>query len=161
MVTRPITIREAQAEDIPFLRAMIWEALLASPIFLAHMGIEAIQRHEEQYWAAWTPQADPAFIAVDSTGRALGVILLKPSDVATPALGWRISMGVEADARGQGIGRQLMERAIAFAKADGKHFVNLLVDPTNHPAVALYRHTGFTEVGAQDNVIEMRLNFTP
>ncbi len=45
-----VTIRETTTEDIPFLQAMIWEAILASPILLAHYGIEALQQMEEQYW---------------------------------------------------------------------------------------------------------------
>ncbi len=152
VVSEPITIREAQAADIPFMRAMIWEFLLASPGFLSHMGLETIRRQEEQYWAAWTAQADPAFIAVDSTGRALGVILLKPSDLAPPAVGWRISMGLEVDARGQGIAQQLMQRAIAFAMTYRKRFGN----PNHPPPITVYRLTG-----VQDNVIEIRLDFGP
>ena len=39
MFTTPITIREATAEDIPFMQAMIWEAILASPAFVAQHGV--------------------------------------------------------------------------------------------------------------------------
>jgi ribosomal protein S18 acetylase RimI-like enzyme len=161
MATEPIIVREAQADDGPFLRAMIWEALLASPVFLSHLGVEAIQRHEAQYWSGWTAHPDPAFIAVDENGRKLGAILLKPSGPDRPAAGWRISMGLEANARGQGIGRRLIERAVEFARADGKRYVNLLVDPTNTRAIALYRRTGFVDVGTRDGVIEMRISFDP
>jgi len=161
MLTEPITIRDAQADDVPFMRDMIWEALLASPVFMAHLGIEAIQRHEDHYWNAWTAATDPGFIAVDGNSRKLGLILLKPSDPGQPAVGWRLSMGVEADVRGQRIGQQLIEHALEFARADGKRFVNLFVDPTNSRAIALYRRIGFAEVAVQDNVIEMRISFTP
>jgi ribosomal-protein-alanine N-acetyltransferase len=161
MVAEPIIVREAQTDDIPFLRAMIWEALSASPVFLSHWGVEAIQRHEEQYWSGWMAHPDPAFIVLDGNGRKLGAILLKPSDPDNPAAGWRISMGLEADARGQGIGQRLIERAVEFARADGKRYVNLLVDPTNSRAIALYRRTGFVDVGMRDNVIEMRVSFDP
>ena len=139
----------------------IWEALLASPDFLSHLGVEAVQRHEEQYWSGWTAHSDPAFIALDGNGRKLGAILLKPSDPGQPAAGWRLSMGLEADVRGQGIGQRLIERVVEFARADGKRYVNLLVDPTNIRAIALYRRRGFVDVGMHDNVIEMRLSFDP
>jgi hypothetical protein len=48
MTSKPIIIREARTEDIPFLQVMIWEAILASPILLAHDGIEALQQMEEK-----------------------------------------------------------------------------------------------------------------
>jgi len=36
----PIIIKEATAEDVPFLQAMIWEVILASLTLLAHHGSE-------------------------------------------------------------------------------------------------------------------------
>ena len=66
MLTEPITVREATAEDIPFLRAMIWEAILASPAVLVQHRLETMQQLEEQYWSEWTKHPDPAFVAIDS-----------------------------------------------------------------------------------------------
>ena len=43
MLTKPITVREATVADIPFLRAMIWEAILASPTEVTRLGIEQFQ----------------------------------------------------------------------------------------------------------------------
>jgi hypothetical protein len=68
MFTEPITIREATVEDIPFLQAMIWEALLASPTFLARYGVATMQQAEEQYWRRWPQQPEPAFVALDANG---------------------------------------------------------------------------------------------
>ena len=157
MLTAPITVREASAEDIPFIRAMIWEALLASPAFLTQHGLENIQQHEEHYWSGWAEHPDPAFVAIDATGRKLGAITVKPNDSNEPVSGWRIGIGVEVDVRGQRIGQHLLERAIAFASQKGATYVNLFVDPANHPAIALYRRIGFLEVGERDHVIEMRI----
>jgi len=47
MLTGQIIVRAATAEDIPFMRAMIWEAMLASPTFLAMHGVENLQQLEE------------------------------------------------------------------------------------------------------------------
>ncbi len=49
MLTGPIIVRAATAEDIPFMRVMIWEAMLASPTFLAMHGVENLQQLEEDY----------------------------------------------------------------------------------------------------------------
>ena len=159
MLTNPITIRHATTTDIPFLQAMIWQAMLASPTFLAHHGIETIQQAEEQYWSNWTEYGNPAFVAIDATGQKVGAITLKPNDTHEPISGWRIGIGVEAQVRGQGIGQRLIERVIAFAREQGTSYINLRVDPTNTRALALYQRTGFVRVGERDDqVIEMRID---
>ncbi|WP_137935865.1 GNAT family N-acetyltransferase [Chitinivorax sp. B] len=53
------------------------------------------------------------------------------------------SVIVAASARGQGIGRQLIERAIEQAKAKGAQAVELSVFAFNQPAQALYESMGF------------------
>ena len=157
MLTGPITVREATAEDIPFMRAMIWEAILASPNFLTLHGVENMQQHEEHYWNRWTEHPDPAFVALDVSGRKLGAITVKPNDQDEPVSGWRIGIGVEAEVRGQGVGQRLLERAMAFAGGKEAAYVNLFVDPTNTAAIALYRRVGFVEVGEEDTLVEMRI----
>ncbi len=137
---------------------MIWQALLASPTFLAHRGVETIRQVEEQYWGSWTELGDPAFVALDATGQKLGAIVLKPNDRHEPISGWWIGIGVEAGVRGRGVGQQLIEQAIAFARENGANHVSLLVDPTNTRAIALYQRVGFVQVGELDQVIEMRIN---
>jgi ribosomal protein S18 acetylase RimI-like enzyme len=160
MVTEPILIKEATAEDIPFLQAMIWEAMLASPIFVAHYGVETLHHLEEEYWSRWEEQPDPAFMALDASGQKLGAITLKPNGEDEPVQGWRIGIAVEPQARGHRVGQHLLERAIAFAREKGARYVNLFVDPTNRRAIALYHRVGFVEVDERDQVIEMRINLT-
>jgi mycothiol synthase len=159
MLTGPITVREACIEDIPFMRAMIWEAMLASPTFLALHGVENLQQYEEDYWSRWTERPDPAFVAINAGGRKLGAITVKPNDQAESVSGWRIGIGVEAHARGQHVGQHLLERAITFASDKGAEYINLFVDATNTPAISLYRRTGFVVVSEEDNLIEMRIVF--
>jgi ribosomal protein S18 acetylase RimI-like enzyme len=159
MLTRPITVREATLEDIPFMRKMIWEAILASPIFLAQVGVEKLQQLEDEYWSAWRDRSDPAFVAIDASGQKLGAISVKPNDKGKPVSGWRIGIGVEAHARGQRVGQYLLERVIAFAKENGARYVNLFVDSTNTPAITLYRRVGFVEVSEKTGLIEMNIRF--
>lgn len=158
MLTGPIAIRKATSEDIPFLQAMIWEAILASPTLLVQDGLETMQQYEEHYWKGWPEHPDPAFVALDGTGRRLGAITVKPNDADEPVSSWRIGIGVEAFARGQGVGQHLIEQAIAFAMEKGALYVNLFVDPTNMQAIALYQRLGFVEVGKMGELIEMRIN---
>lgn len=160
MLNGPVTIREATSEDIPFMRAMIWEAILASPNQVAHYGLETMQRFEERYWSRWAKHPDPAFVANDADGRKLGAITIKANDRGKPVRSWRVGIGVEIGARGQGVGQHLLERAIAFARENGATYISLCVDPTNGPAIALYRRTGFVAVGEKDQLIEMRIRFS-
>ncbi|HEX9130925.1 MAG TPA: GNAT family N-acetyltransferase [Ktedonobacteraceae bacterium] len=158
MLSGPIIVREVTAEDIPFVRAMIWEAIVASPTLVAQDGIETMQQYEEHYWRGWMEHPDPAFVALDATGCKLGAITIKPNDTGEPVGGWRIGIGVEAYARGQGVGQRLIARAIAFAREKSATYVNLFVDPMNIQAIALYQRLGFVEVGKMGGLIEMRVS---
>jgi ribosomal protein S18 acetylase RimI-like enzyme len=52
-------------------------------------------------------------------------------------------ISVVPEARGQGVGRRLMEEAEAFAQVHGAERVTLQVTASNEPAVALYRSLGY------------------
>lgn len=156
MLSEPIVIRRATVDDIPFLRAMMQEAYLASPSFLAHHSMEQIERYEERLWQEWRERPEPAFVAVDSAGRRKGGLRLS-SDDSPDGHGWVIGVGIEADARHQGVGQRLMEAAISYARMAGDAYLFLMVDPANAAAIALYRRTGFLETGAQEHAISMRL----
>ncbi len=158
MVTEPISIRRATSDDIPFLRAMIWEAVLASPSFIeAHQGLDALAQGETERWRSWQPQADPAFVAEDAARRKLGAITLRPHP-SPDGKGWQLGLGVEGHVRYRGIGRQLLEEAISHLRALSAPYLTLFVDESNAPAIALYRSTGFVDIGAEESgVREMRL----
>jgi RimJ/RimL family protein N-acetyltransferase len=157
MVIEPVTIRQATIEDIPFLRAMMREALLASPAFLAHQEERDIEQAEETHWTRWREHPEPAFVAEDATLQKVGAIRLRPH-TSNLGQGWQIGIGVEASARGQGVGYRLIERAISYACQTHSAYLNLLVDPANLPAITLYRRVGFQDVGESEHVLEMRLS---
>lgn len=161
MSETPITLKEATLEDLPFLQAMIWQALLASPTFTAAHGLDTLEQTEQAYWSRWREHPDPAFVAFDSSGQRLGAILLKPHGKASAIISWRIGMAVETQARGQGIGHRLIEQAILFAREVGAASLTLFVDPTNPRAIALYHHMGFREAGEMHQLLEMCLYLNP
>lgn len=160
MFSEPIRARAATVDDIPFAQAMMREALSASPSFLTQHDMEELDQAAEREWATWSQQAQPVFIAVDAAGRRLGAIRLRPHATGEGELtahGYQIGIGVEPDARHHGVGRLLMRHATTFARDAGASHLNLLVDASNLPAIRLYQHTGFIDVGQHDGVIEMRL----
>ena len=60
--------------------------------------------------------------------------------------GWTLGMLVDEAERGKGIGRELMERVFAWARARGIAEISLLVFPHNQRAMRLYQSSGFEEV---------------
>lgn len=154
-----ITVREITPEDVPFAKAMLWEAIMSSPSLVGLLGVEELQRREDFYWSRWGEYRDRAYVAVNSGGRRLGAIIVRPNDTDEPVSGWRIGIGVAEDARGQGVGRALMEHVIRFARGVGARYMSLQVDPSNSRAIALYEHVGFMRTGEHDGLLEMRREF--
>jgi len=58
-----------------------------------------------------------------------------------------LSLAVDPDFRGQGIGRQLLERAVSRVRGLGCDCLRLEVRPENGPARHLYEGAGFRRVG--------------
>jgi [ribosomal protein S18]-alanine N-acetyltransferase len=64
-----------------------------------------------------------------------------------------IGMVVAATHRGRGIGRALIENALAWAAASGREALRLAVFPDNAAALALYRAAGFVEIERQPGAV--------
>ena len=67
-----------------------------------------------------------------------------------------LGMIVAATHRRRGIGRALLERAIAWAETNEKRALKLRVFPDNEPARALYRACGFVDVELQRKAVSRR-----
>jgi GNAT superfamily N-acetyltransferase len=80
-------------------------------------------------------------------GAAVGVGALKPVDADTAEIK---RMYVAPSARGRGIGRALMQRLLAEARAEGFRVARLETANFMTEAHALYRSLGFRERGAFD-----------
>jgi ribosomal protein S18 acetylase RimI-like enzyme len=77
-------------------------------------------------------------------GRASGVALLNPSsDRNTIEL---VYLGLIKEARGRGLGAQLLRFALNLLANRRERTIHLAVDEANGPAIALYRREGFRAV---------------
>jgi GNAT superfamily N-acetyltransferase len=59
----------------------------------------------------------------------------------------RLGIGLLPEVRGQGLGRELMQRVLDVARERGASEVRLVVHKTNIPGIALYHRVNFSIVG--------------
>jgi ribosomal protein S18 acetylase RimI-like enzyme len=103
--------------------------------------------------AHFTPEALAYMIRNDSIDLAASRLLLRESKLAGIGLIARrgersrlAAMGILPEARGQGVGRYLMEKLLAEARERGESAMELEVIEQNTPAVKLYERVGFQKV---------------
>ena len=95
----------------------------------------------------WFADYMDTFVA-ENNGEILGTYIIKPNQID---LGNHIANGsymVNPQYQGQGIGKQLGEHSLIFAKEKGYLGVQFnIVVSTNHPAVNLWQKLGFEIIG--------------
>lgn len=164
-----MTVRRLQANssaDVEAYRTIRLRSLQADPDAFASTYEEAMQLDD----AAWTARLSgfkgrPGAMFVDEIdGSITGTVGIGFTEWdPQPML---IAMWVDPAARGQGVGRRLVEAAVAWAGDQGATAVVLWVVKTNETAKALYRRCGFEPSGAVDTLpnnpcvdeLEMRLS---
>jgi ribosomal-protein-alanine acetyltransferase len=91
------------------------------------------------------PARGQLWVAADGARRIVGYV-----GVELSALGGEadvINLAVDPAARRHGVGRRLLEAAVAYCRARGVPLVWLRVRAGNRPARAFYRRCGFVPVG--------------
>lgn len=87
---------------------------------------------------------DDALFVLDDGARIVGTMDVSRTRVAGVA---SLGMAIVADQRGRGHGRAMLEAAIAHARGERMHKLELEVWPDNERAIALYASCGFETEG--------------
>ena len=144
MIDKSVSIRPARREDVPVIVAMLADD---------HLG-RARERVEDPlpapYYAAFERvERDPnlTLVVAESEGRVVGCLQLAvlPGISSQGSVrGLLEDVRVATDCRSRGIGEQLVQWAVAEAKARGCNLVELLTHQTRTDAQRFYKRLGFT-----------------
>lgn len=136
----PVTFRNARAEDVPLLIAMIADDAVSA----ARTG-----DYGDEHRAAFEAiDADPnnELIVAELDGEVVGTMQLTyiPGISRRGALRMQIeAVRITSALRGRGLGRQMMEWAVERGRARGCALVQLTTDKTRKDAHRFYDSLGF------------------
>jgi len=108
-------------------------------------------------WEAWDGAhlRESRLVAVED-GRVVGWVALTPSSDRCAYRGVAdVSVYVDPAAQGRGVGRALLERAVAGADAAGIWTLQAGIFPENAASLALHRRCGFRLVGRRERIGEL------
>jgi len=139
-----VTIRKARRDDLSAIVAMLADdalglarEVLSDPVDRRYVAaFEAIEADDNQLLA----------VAVSPEGQVLGCLQISFIPGLSRLGLWRgqiESVRVAADARGRGIGRQMLAWAIDTCRARGCKLVQLTSDKRRDDAIRFYRSLGF------------------
>jgi phosphinothricin acetyltransferase len=141
-----LTLRDARQEDLAGIVA-IYNSTVASRMVTA--DTEPVETASRQAWFdAHGPDRRPLWVAEDDQGRMAG--WLSFSDFyGRPAYGRTVEVSIYLDAqqRGRGLGRFLLERAIAHAPELGIDTLLGFIFGHNEPSLRLFAALGFARWG--------------
>ena len=143
-----LILRRAKLADAPTLQILLEEHVHHHGEILER-GVEALETY------GFGPKALFRSVLAERDGKALGFALFYP-DFSTlrgrPGVLLQ-DIYVRPDARGLGLGRKLLARAMQEAQDWDAAFLTLMVDRSNEVAQAFYAKLGFTGRGDYDLLI--------
>jgi len=146
------SIRRLDAADLPAYKRLRDEMLLAHPeAFSSDAASEKVREPAEYLQRLGLDRRDGGHFVVGAwhEGRLLGAAACERElRLKVRHLGHIVGMMVSADARGQGIGRDLLDAAIAGARVAGLEMLTLTVTAGNAAAIHLYETSGFVRYGS-------------
>jgi L-amino acid N-acyltransferase YncA len=137
-----VTIRSARPGDAPAI-AVIYNDGIAG-----RQATFETRPREPAEVIAWFDAGLPFLVAENGDGRVLGFARVTPySDRPFYAGVGEHTVYVDAAARGQGLGRRLLDELAGESERRGLYKLTSRIFTTNAPSRAVHRAAGFDEVG--------------
>ncbi|MDF2962693.1 MAG: GCN5-related N-acetyltransferase [Paenibacillus sp.] len=142
-------IRFAQQNDIPWILDIYNEAILHT-VATFDTVIRTLEQQEQ--WFHNHGERHPVLVA-ELDGRIVGWASLNPySDRLAYERTAELSLYIQSDYRGQGIGKQLLQQVLEAGKEAGLHTVLSRIVEGNDSSIHLHRVYGFDHVGVMREV---------
>jgi len=141
-----IRIEPMTPEDWPAVRT-IYEQGIATGVATFETDVPS--------WEAWDAGHRPEhrLVARDGDGRVLGWVAVSSYSRRRVYAGVvEESVYVAAEARGRGVGRELLERLLADTEAAGIWTVQAGIQSGNASSLALHERVGFRRVGVRERI---------
>lgn len=154
-----LELRALVADDLPAYKALRDEMLAAHPEAFTSDAATELQRPACAYLPRLgldRPEGGQFTLGAWHAHRLLGAISCeREARAKVRHVGHLTGMMVRAQARGQGVGRRLLQACIAQARRAGLELLTLTVTSTNAPAVHLYEHAGFRRYGRLPHALKV------
>ena len=142
---RRVTIRRAEPEDAPRLLAHV-NSVGAEMVYIQTERVEKTVE-EEQDWIKSFDGLSTLLLVATYEGKVVGSADVGRGAQTKNAHVAELGIALQKEARGQGLGRAMMEDMITWARSVRIRKLFLSVFGTNERAIALYRSLGFAEEG--------------
>ena len=140
-------IRRAEASDAAALCRLAEEVGREPGAWLLTTEMWRAVGDERRYLRVARRHADAAVFVVEDEGEIVGRLSLARDPHPASHHVADLGLMVAVSHRRRGIGRALLERAVAWAKESGVQKLELHVFPWNRPALGLYESFGFEREG--------------
>jgi L-amino acid N-acyltransferase YncA len=140
-------VRDLRPEDWPAVRAIYEDGI--------RTGHATFERQAPS-WEGWDAAHAEPRLAAEQDGSVVGWAALSPiSDRCCYQGVGEVSVYVAEAARGEGVGRALLERLVAGSEDAGYWTLSAGVLPENEASVRLHKACGFREVGIRERLGEL------
>jgi ribosomal protein S18 acetylase RimI-like enzyme len=146
-----VRIRRVEPEAWRELAEVRLRALADAPTaFASTYEVEAARSDREwRDWAARVAAGVSAVAFVVDEGERLQGLVMGHERTEQPERVALVSLWVAPEARGRGLGSELVERVVEWAEDRGADAVTIWVNEANAAAIGLYERAGFTATGAR------------
>ncbi len=152
-----IHIRLATPNDVNLIQNLNDEVFVDNKKYLPDLDMNwAKGEHGLKYFTELLSDTKSLCLIAEDDGKAIGYLAASPKEFTYRTMSYveLENMGVTPEYRSQGVGSQLLERYLQWAREQGyeKAFVNAFAK--NESALAFYRKHGFSDI---DISLEMEL----